>query len=162
SRGLTFDGQIVRVWDLTAGESLAPEGPAEDGATYSHDGRRLARVAGDTVQVYDTSKGPVPLGAAMKHKGEVQKVVFSPEGAGLRPGSDPRRDATTPTWDVRVWDAATGEPISEAMEHLREVRQASFVANGSRVLTAALDKQARLWDAKTGKQVGKSMDHPED
>jgi WD40 repeat protein len=161
SRALTFDGRTVRVHDLTAGEPLGPAAPAEDGV-LSPEGTRLAKTQGDTVQVYDLATGK-PVGAAMKHKGEVAKVVFAPGGDRLLTASNPA-DATagTPSWDVRVWEAGTGKPLTDVMEHLREVGQASFSRDGSRVLTVALDKRARVWDAKTGKLIGQAMDHAED
>jgi WD40 repeat protein/tetratricopeptide (TPR) repeat protein len=163
SRALTFDGRAVRVWDTTAGEPLSPAAlPSEDGVTYSPDGKRLARVQGDSVQVHET-RTHKPLGVAIKHKGEVQRVAFSPKGDLLLTSSKPP-DATagTPTWDVRVWDADTGKPISEVIEHLRGVQQAFFVASGTRVLTISQDQRVRLWDAKTGKSACKSLEHPED
>jgi WD40 repeat protein/tetratricopeptide (TPR) repeat protein len=159
SRALTFDGRTVRVWDLTAGEPPAPAGPpSEAGAVWSPDATRLARIQGDTVQLHDATGKPV--GEAMKHKGEVKKVSFSPNGDLLLTTSNPPDGAATPTWDVRVWDAKTGKPVSEVMEHLREVTQASFA--GKRVQTVALDKRVRLWEANTGKQIGKPRDHAED
>ncbi len=163
SRALTFDGGSLRVWDLTAGEPLAPPGPpAEAGAVYSADGKRVARMQGSSVQVYDRTSGKA-LGAAMKHKGEVRTVVFSPGGDHLLTVANPPEPApATPTWDVRVWEAGTGKPITDAMEHLREVKLAAFSADGAWVLTVALDKRARLFDAKTGKLVGKALDHPVD
>jgi WD40 repeat protein/tetratricopeptide (TPR) repeat protein len=163
TRALTFDGQGVIVWDLTAGEPLSPtELPIEEGVTYSADARRLARIGGDSVQVHDAGSGKA-VGAAMKHKGEVKEVVFSPKGdLVLTVANPPEGKPGTPTWDVRVWDAGTGKPISEVMEHLREVKQAHFAAGGARVLTVALDKRVRMWDAKTGKQTCKALEHDED
>jgi WD40 repeat protein/tetratricopeptide (TPR) repeat protein len=159
SRALTFDGRTLRIWDLTAGEPLAPTGaPPEAGAVWSADGKRVARILGDTVQLYESAGKP--LGEGMKHKGEVQSGSFSPEGDLVLTVSNPAEGAATPTWDVRVWDAKTGKPISEVMEHLRDVVQASFA--GTRVLTVALDKRVRLWEARTGKQIGNPRDHAQD
>ena len=56
SRALTFDGLIVRVWDLTAGEPIEPAGPlAEEGVVYSADATRRARIQGDSVQIEDAA-----------------------------------------------------------------------------------------------------------
>jgi WD40 repeat protein/tetratricopeptide (TPR) repeat protein len=163
ARALCHDGRVLRVWDLTAGEPLAPAGPpAEEGVVYSDDAARRARIAGDTVQLED----PATLkrvGAAIKHKGPVGRVVFSPAGDRLLTVSQPA-DATvgTPSWDVRVFDAKTGAAVSGVMEHLREVPQVSFAAGGTRVLTVSMDKRVRLFDAKTGKRVGEPMEHADD
>jgi WD40 repeat protein len=163
TKALTFDGQGAVVWGLTAHEPLSPaELPAEEGVTYSPDARRLARIQGDSVQVHDSGTRKA-VGVVMKHKGEVKEAIFSPKGdLLLTVANPPEGKPGTPTWDVRVWDAGTGKPVSEVMEHLREVRQAAFVAGGARLLTVALDKRVRLWEAKTGKQACKALEHDED
>ena len=114
------------------------------------------------MQIHEAASSK-PVGEVMKHKGEVKKIIFSPKGDRVLTVSIPA-DATTgtPTWDVRVWDAATGKPVSEVLEHLREVYQASFAGDGTRILTIALDKRVRLWDVKSSKVVGKPLDHAED
>ncbi len=162
SRSMTFDGRTIRVWDLTAGEPLGPTGPIiEPDVVYANDGNRSARIRGNTVEIRDLPSGKL-LGEPIKHKGEVQKVIFSRSGNLLLSVSHPpEANVGTPTWDVRVWQTTTGKPVSEVMEHIREVDQAKF-ADETRVLTISKDKQVRLWDARTGKQIGKPRDHPED
>jgi WD40 repeat protein/tetratricopeptide (TPR) repeat protein len=161
ARALTFAGLVLRVWDLTAGEPSSPLQPEESDAVYSADRKRLARRQKDTVQIHDAAKGS-PVGAAMKHKGEVTAVVFSPAGDRVLTVANPPEGATTPTWEVRVWDANTGRAVSEPMEHFREVSLANFGAGGTKVLTVSRDKRTRLWDAKTAERIGKEMEHSED
>jgi len=60
----------------------------------------------------------------------------------------------------RLWDAATGRPIGEVMEHAGPVQAMSFSPDGRYALTASLDKTARLWDGSTGKPVGQPLLHP--
>jgi WD40 repeat protein/tetratricopeptide (TPR) repeat protein len=162
TRALTSAGGLVRVWDLTAGEPLSPPSlPVRTDVVYSPDGKRMARKLTDTVQLHDAAT-VATVGAAMKHKGEVTLVVFSPTGDRLLTVADPPEGATTPTWEVRVWDAGTGKPACEPLEHLRGVSQAGFVPGGTRVLTVSLDKRVRIWDGTTGEAVGKPMEHSED
>lgn len=162
SRLLTFDGLVVRVWDLTAGEPLGlASPPVGENVTRSPDGTREARVEGTAVLVHDSRSGKA-VGPPLAHKGEVYRVVFAPQGDLLLTVANPEEKATTPTWDVRVWDARTGKPLGEPMEHLREVQQARFVAGTAQVLTVALDKRVRLWEARSGKRVGKPMEHAEE
>ncbi len=61
------------------------------------------------------------------------------------------RDAT-----AQVWDAATGQPVTAALEHDAAVYHASFSTDGRRILTESGDKEegktvrtgtARIWDA---------------
>jgi dipeptidyl aminopeptidase/acylaminoacyl peptidase len=66
---------------------------------------------------------------------------FSPDGLRVVTAS---RDNT-----ARVWDAATGEALSEPMAHDGEVHSAQFSADGQRVVTASGDRTARVWDIPT-------------
>ena len=60
---------------------------------------------------------------------------------------------------ARLWDAATGGPIGEAMRHEDRVNSAAFSPDGSRIVTASEDNTARLWDAATGAPIGQPMKH---
>ena len=60
---------------------------------------------------------------------------------------------------ARVWDAATGKPVTAPLEHQGLVYSASFSADGTRVVTASEDKTARVWDAATGKPVTAPLEH---
>ena len=76
---------------------------------------------------------------------------FSPDGQRVVTAS---KDKT-----ARLWDAATGEALSEPMKHDGEVHSAQFSADGQRVVTASGDKTARLWDVLSGKPIGEPMRH---
>jgi len=54
---------------------------------------------------------------------------------------------------ARVWDAATGKPLTPLLQHQGTVVAASFSPDGGRVVTASSDKTARVWDAATGKPL---------
>jgi len=47
---------------------------------------------------------------------------------------------------ARVWDAATGESLGAPLTHQDAVRSAAFSPDGTRVVTASLDKTARMWE----------------
>ncbi len=47
---------------------------------------------------------------------------------------------------ARVWDAITGQPLTEPLKHEAEVWIAQFSADGQRVVTASSDKTARVWE----------------
>jgi WD40 repeat protein len=72
-------------------------------------------------------------------QGEVRSAAFGPDGTRV----------VTASWDdtAQVWDAATGKPLTSALEHQGEVVSATFSPDGTRVVTASHDKTARVWDA---------------
>src|SRR5208337_1870916 len=61
--------------------------------------------------------------------------------------------AEYPDFTARVWDAATGRELTVLKGHEGSVCSASFSPDGTRIVTASLDKTARIWDAATGAEV---------
>ena len=70
---------------------------------------------------------------------------FSPDGKRIVTASD---DGT-----ARVWDAQTGQPLTEPMKHGNVAVSAQFSPDGKRIVTASQDKTARVWDAQTGQPL---------
>lgn len=79
------------------------------------------------------------------HEGPVRQAVFSRDGRRVLTTSD---DHT-----ARVWDAATGEPVTPPLVHQGAVVDGNFSPDGRMVLTASEDGTARLWSAETGKAI---------
>jgi WD40 repeat protein len=52
-----------------------------------------------------------------------------------------------------VWDAQTGAILLTLTGHTSDVFSASFSPDGSRIVTASLDRTAKVWDARTGAEV---------
>jgi WD40 repeat protein len=88
---------------------------------------------------------------AFHHAGDIRCANFSPDGKYVVTAS---ADGT-----ARVWNAATGQPVTPPMKHDAEVRMANFSPDGNYVVTASFDYTARIWDAHTGKEVGGKMGH---
>jgi WD40 repeat protein len=76
---------------------------------------------------------------------------FSPDGCRV---AAPGRDRT-----ARVWDAATGQPLTPPLSHEGEVHSVRFSPDGLRVATASEDRTARVWDATTGRPVTLPLQH---
>ncbi|KAG2346735.1 WD40 repeat-like protein, partial [Suillus weaverae] len=77
------------------------------------------------------------------HTAGVNSVSFSPDGTRIVTSS---RDST-----VRLWDAATGQPVGEPLRgHTEGVNSVSFSPDGTRIVTGSRDMTVRLWDAATG------------
>ena len=91
------------------------------------------------------------LRLCLAHKDGVNTVSFSPDGRSIVTAS---QDHT-----ARVWDAATGEPLTPPMEHSAAVYGAVFSPDGRSVLTAGQDGTARLWSATTGRSLAPPLRH---
>ncbi len=63
------------------------------------------------------------------------------------------------TRQPRLWDAATGLPVGEAIKHQVGVTAVAFSLDSKTVVTGTLDGKAQLWDASTGQPIGKRMEH---
>ena len=88
---------------------------------------------------------------AIKHDDQVLSAQFSADGQRVVTASV---DHT-----ARVWDAASGKPLSEPMKHDGAVYSAQFSPDGQRVVTASVDKTARVWDAASGKPLSEPIKH---
>jgi serine/threonine protein kinase/tetratricopeptide (TPR) repeat protein len=75
---------------------------------------------------------------------------FSPDG---------QRVLTAAELTVRVWDAKTGQPVSQPMLHRNSVRLAHFSPDGQGVATVCADASARVWDARTGEPLTPPLQH---
>ena len=70
----------------------------------------------------------------------MSSVAFSPDGTRIVSGS---ADKT-----VRVWDAATGQPIGQPLTgHTDAVSSVAFSPDGDRIASGSDDNTVRLWDA---------------
>ncbi len=77
-------------------------------------------------------------------------VAFSPDGTRIVSGS---ADNT-----VRLWDAATGQPIGQPMTgHTGAVSSVAFSPDGTRIVSGSGDKTVRVWDADTGQPIGEPL-----
>jgi tetratricopeptide (TPR) repeat protein len=107
-----WDG-TVRAWDAATGEPVGAAvrlGSPLTQVAFSPDGSRVVTGGEDRLaRVWSTSTFE-PAGPPVKHQGAVGEVVFSPDGRRVLTVAAAGPSVTAGA-ELRVWDAATGEPI---------------------------------------------------
>jgi WD40 repeat protein len=58
-----------------------------------------------------------------------------------------------------VWDAQTGQPLTEPIKLNGGVRSAQFSPDGKRIVTASSDGTAQVWDAQSGQALTEPLKH---
>ena len=86
------------------------------------------------------------------HQSSVFGVAFSHDGSRVVTGGF---DNT-----ARVWDAATGELVSDPMPHRGGIWWAvRFSPDGRTVVTGCDDRTVRVWDVATSRPIGPALRH---
>jgi len=81
----------------------------------------------------------------LRHLKDVVMVNFDHQGTRIVTASDDRT--------ARVWDVASGEPLTPALIHRSPVKSAFFSPDGKCVRTVSQDDPFRVWDSETGLSV---------
>jgi WD40 repeat protein/ankyrin repeat protein/tetratricopeptide (TPR) repeat protein len=154
--GFTIDGdwlfaasdQQQLSWIIATGELV----PASGGVTnlayaprYLSPDRAsvLWSLPDNSVRIYDSISAQSIEGARrLRHADGVWSVSFSGDGKRIATASDDRT--------ARVWDAATGAPITAGLRHNGRVVQARLNPDGTLLATASADGTAHVWDVNSG------------
>jgi eukaryotic-like serine/threonine-protein kinase len=159
-----LQGESNTVWitDSRSGQRLAAL-PHTNGVTYasfSRDGRSVitaceretavSSMAND-IFLWDAQTGRRLNLTSMGHHFRLLYAAFSPDSSRLLTcGFD---------FTARLWDARTGQPLSDPLRHREQIRWGAFSPDGQSVVTASWDRTARVWDAATGKPLTPPLEH---
>jgi RNA polymerase sigma factor (sigma-70 family) len=149
------DEGTIRVWDTGTGKQVG--GPWEDlgwlaQVAFRPDGKEvLALVRGKEFSwvarkavTWDMASGKLRHEFAHPDPGSVRAAVWSPDGkrvftaGGTGAGKGPRGA-------LKTWDATTGRPLCDPVEHPEVVEGLAVAPDGRRLATACFDGNARLW-----------------
>jgi WD40 repeat protein/serine/threonine protein kinase len=145
----------IRLWDAHTGQlcsELIRHPALSRFARFSPDSKTLVAGLDDipVIRIVDINTGKTRV-EFQAHRGILQNVHFS---------SDSRRLATASTdGSARVWDTATGAPLTPPLHHKSEVWDVRFSSDGSRIVTASADATARVWDVETGRALTEPLRH---
>ena len=168
------DDKTLRLWDPKTGRPVGQPLRGNTGTgrlirvVFSPDGKHiLSESANDTLLMWDAATGrqvggplrryrdrglgpdasPDSGRASTSYSSPCLCAAFSPDGRLVVSASEGR--------SLRLWDAATGEPIGEPLQgHTGRVVSVAFSSDGTRIVSASSDDTLRLWDAATGKSMG--------
>jgi WD40 repeat protein/Flp pilus assembly protein TadD len=168
------DDNVARVWSANTGAALTP--PLRFNGTVNHvafspDGRRLVTASDDgTARVWGVAcrQQAVVVDEAAVFRRRADRLLRVAT-ADSKNNSRERPTATSPDGlfvvkigddnTARVYDVATGRPVTPPLSHHNEITYAAFNADGRRIVTTSMDQMARVWDASTGAPVSPPLAH---
>lgn len=153
-------GGEARVWEVATGKVLhsfsLPVAEVTQ-ACFSPDGKQVALACGDrTARLWDMSTG---LLKSIPHSEFCLHVAFSPDSRKLVTGTGDPPIHTMGT--VRIWDVATGRPLTSPLHHQDSILYVEFSHDGRMLVTTVADGTTQLWDAATGELVAAPLRHGE-
>ncbi|HVA51599.1 MAG TPA: protein kinase [Pirellulales bacterium] len=111
---------------------------ADETRLWSSDGRPIGQAMTHDPLYVDAAGRPRPMTASV-----------SPDGALIATGGSDLM--------VRLWNAATAEPVGRPLEATHAVVALAFSPDSKVVLAGAADGGVRMWDAGTGERRGESL-----
>ena len=133
-----------------------------DFAAFSPDGGRVLTCGHDGVAcVWDVQTGH-PLTPVLWQTNVIEEDGVLSRGTRARhadwsPSGD--RLVVVCSYQARLWDIRSGQPVGAPLLHSDEVWSAHFSPDGRWVVTTSTDRTAQVWDAESGEPVGEPMRH---
>ena len=115
------------------------------------DGLRLA-IAGDNsaALLFDLTRGSLASPRPLALAGEVHHLCFSQDGHQI---------AAAGGTEGRVWDAATGQPISPPIRAPAVITSLAFSPDSITILAGSMDGRLLLWNVRSGAATGELPRH---
>ncbi len=137
------------------GESMLAPGhlgfPFDWGAKFSPDGRWIVSAWNESAFLWNLET-PALAVKSLRHKHALRSIHFSTDGRRVISGA---ADGS-----IRVWDVATGQPISEWCHHRStSLTAARFIADGQQMVSFSHDGHVQNWDARPGAMRGLRLPH---
>lgn len=139
----------VRLWDATTGLPLGEEIKLKSvpfSLEYSPDGTQLLCASKAAEVLTAATLQPVYPPPALEG---VRAAHFSPDGKIIFIASADKSG--------RFWDAATGQPVLQPLEHNESLVAGAFSRDGERVITGTAQGSAFIWEVKTGRVLSEAF-----
>jgi WD40 repeat protein/serine/threonine protein kinase len=137
------DRPNIRVWDATTGNELAPF-PSDQNAIFikaviAPGGQVMASIGGaNRLILWDFAERRLRVELPFSFSSPV--VAFSPDARLVAAGATP--DA------IRIWEVASGRPISMLHGHRGGITALAFTLDGAALVSAGRDGTVRLWGVR--------------
>jgi eukaryotic-like serine/threonine-protein kinase len=149
-------GGAVRLWDAETGRVIRDfekHTAGVHGVAFSPDSRRLASGWGDgIVRIWDAKDPAREARELPGHAGQVERVVFLPDGRLASTSGTSPILATSGLGEVKIWDLSTGRVLN-LRGHTGLVEGLACSPDGRRLATGSDDRTIKLWDTTTGEEV---------
>lgn len=160
----------IRIWDARLGTQVAIlEGHRWDitALAFSPDGQYLLSGAGEhctgagEVRIWDVKSGSM-VRELIGHEGAVRCVAFSPNGRRVASGGGEPLFAAS--WNVRIWDAVTGQELHVIRRRCSGAKQGgvagiAFSPDGHLLAIAGDDHVIDLHHVESGARLSRLVGH---
>jgi serine/threonine protein kinase/WD40 repeat protein/tetratricopeptide (TPR) repeat protein len=143
---LALPDYSIRIYELPSGAVWKdlPPGPPVRLLQFHPDGRRLAVVTGNTVQIRDRIDGKEL--ATFDHPAKVHSLAWRADGMVFATGCFDS--------DIYLWSVEdSGRLLRIVKGHLGSVFSVAFSRGGDLLVSDGWDSTSRLWDPRTGQQL---------
>jgi WD40 repeat protein len=143
---------IVRVWDIAATEVT----PLPMQGEFSGNGRRFARAAGRTIQIFDTLSNQIPV--SMVDADFVPgKIKFDSSGNFLF-ASDQSQKSDELLQTIKIFSASNGEQVGATLSISNSFNSLALSTDGKWLLGCG-PHWIQMWDVTSGKPLWPAVKH---